>query len=190
MFTVVASPTHVIPVATQMPTLRDSVSGGAMDLRRRWTRPMKSWDLIFPGLQERLGPLMGLLDVAQGDQPCWFDGGGTLDITEPILIGEGNGTIIDFILPYRYMYVATMVVYLNGGATNTWQPLGGDAVTCQQIRFSSAPANYTQIKMKGRRKTKVIVDTEQGIVMDRAFRNQKDAAQSAYSLKMTLQEIP
>jgi hypothetical protein len=190
VYTITASPTHVIPVQSQTPTLRDSLSGGALDLRRRWTRPMKNWDLIFPGQQERLGPLMGLLDVAQGDEPCWFDGGATIEITEPILIGTGNGTITDFILPYRYMFVATMVVYLNGGATNTWQPVGGDAITCQQIRFSSAPPNFTQIKMKGRRKTKVVVDTEQGVVMDRAFRNQTDANNSLYSLKVTLQEIP
>jgi len=189
MYTVIVSPTHILPVETKAPTQRDALGQGAYEMKRQWTRPLKRWELVVPGTRQKLDPIAGLLDLAQGDTIIKFDGAGTLEVVEPILIGVGNGTITDFALPHRNVFVASTVVFLNGGATNTWAPLG-DGVVMDKIRISPAPGNFAQIKAKYRRSANVFLETESENTSDRVFRNQSDSGQSLYRMRFFLQESP
>ena len=189
MMTVVASPSHVLPMSVEMPTLKDSVGNGAMDVRRRWTRGLRRWELTFKNTQEKLEELSGFMDYAQGDTPFWFDGGETLEVSEPILIGVGNGTITDFALPHRYVFVSSAIIYLNGGATNAWTPIG-DGIVMDKLHFTSAPGNFSQIRAKYRRKAKVILNTDSEYARDRIFRNQNNPAGTLYESRYVLEEVP
>src|SRR5262245_61364468 len=100
MHTLIASPSHVIPVHTQAPTLKDELGGGALSLRRRYTRVLKRWELMFPGFAQDMDLIAGFFDYAQGDNPFWFDGAGTLEVTEPIVFAVGDGVTQDFNLPH------------------------------------------------------------------------------------------
>jgi hypothetical protein len=189
MFTIHASPSHVIPVETRAETLKDDVGGGAMSFRRRYTRPLRRWELTLPGDHAALDPIMGLFDYSQGDNPLWFDGAGTLEVSEPILIGVGNGVKTDWDLPHRYVYVSSTLIYVNGAAVTTWTPIG-DGVVMDKIHFTVTLGQYAQIKAKYRRKAKCVLDTEGGQSRARAFRNQDDNSRSFYQSRYFLQEVP
>jgi hypothetical protein len=190
MMTLVASPSHVIPVHSNNPALKDSVGGGSYLYRRQYTRPLKRWELTFPGLAEDMDLIAGFFDYAQGDNPIWFDGGGTLEVTEPIIIGIGDGSKPDFDLPHRYVFVASAIIYVNGTSSTTWSPVGGDGITMDKIHFSSVPGNYAQIKAKYRRKAKVVLDTDGDRTRGRTFRSENDNRKSVYQERVFLQEVP
>lgn len=170
-----------------MPTLKDDIGGGAAQYRRRQTRALKRWELNVPSLQEQIEPILGLLEYIQGDTPIWFDGAGAGDITAPIIIGIGNGTDTDFKLPHKHVFVSSCVVYLNGGITAAWTPLG-DAVVAHSIRFTTAPAAEVQITAKYRRKIKCVLDTESAVISERSFRSQ-EPTRTIQRLKYFLQEV-
>src|SRR5512144_1342740 len=113
-YVVFASPLHVLPQQIDMPVNRDDVGGGAVGLRRRFTRPLSSWQLEIPGKQELLDPILGLLENVQGDTPIWFDGAGFGEETSPILVGIGDNAHTDYLLAHRHVFVASLVVYING----------------------------------------------------------------------------
>lgn len=192
MYTVIASPVHVVPVSESMPTLRDQMGGGSVEVRRLATRTLKKWELTFPGTQELLDPLSGFFETIQGDTPFWFDGAGTIEVVEPILIGIGDGAMTTFRLPHRNVFVASTIVYLNGAAINTWSPQGGanDGVTMDNIIFSSAPGSFAQIRARYRRKAKVLLDTDSDMSRERSFRNQTNPAGSVYHARYFLTEVP
>lgn len=131
---------------------------------------------------------MGLLDYIQGDTPLWFDGGGSLEVTEPILVGFGNNSITDFRLPHRYCFVSSLILYQNGAVVSAWTPIGSYELA-DSIRFTSAPALNVQITAKYRRKAKVVLETETPPANERQFRNPDNPSQSIYHLKYFLQEI-
>ena len=188
MFTVFGSPTHVLPVSMRAPTTKTELGGGADERRRQWTRPLRRWELNVPGAQEKLDPIIGLLDYAQGDTPMWFDGAGFLDITEPIVVGFGNGNVKDFRLPHRHVFVSSLIVYQNGAIVSAWTAVGS-SVIADSISFTSAPAANVQITAKYRRKAKVVLETESDTVQNRVWRNRDDPAKSVAFLKYFLQEI-
>lgn len=190
MLTIVGSPSHIVPTEIQAPVLRDAMGQGDFELRRQWTRTLRKWDLQFDGNQERLDELSALLDYAQGDITMWFDGAGTLDLTQPVLLGIGNGQQIDFNLLHKNVFVASMVVYLNGAATNAWAPLGGDGIICDKIRMTSAPGNYAQLRAKYRRKAKVVFKTDQTVGIQRLFRNPDNPNLNIYRHIYSFQELP
>lgn len=190
MMTLIASPTHVIPIQTQSPTLKDAVGGGSYLYRRQYTRPLKRWELNFPGLAEDIDLVEGFFDYAQGDTPIWFDGGGTLEVTEPILVGLGNNARQDWDLPHRYVLVASAVIYVNGSAITSWSPVGGDGITMDKIHLSVTIGNYAQIKAKYRRKCKVVLDSEGDRSRGRSFNSQADNRKSVYIEKIFLTEVP
>jgi hypothetical protein len=190
MYTLVCSPTHVIPVESQNPTLKDAVGGGSYQYRRQYTRPLKKWELNFPGVAEDLDLIAGFFDYAQGDNPIWFDGGGTLEVTEPILIGVADSVKQDWDLPHRHVFVASAIIYVNGSSSNDWSPVGGDGITMDKIHFGTAFGGYAQIKAKYRRKAKVMLDAEESRSRGRLHRDQSDNRKSIYVEKITLQECP
>jgi hypothetical protein len=189
MMTLIASPSNIIPVQSQNPTLKDSVGGGSYLYRRQYTRPLKRWEMTFPGFAEDMDLIAGFFDYAQGDTPIWFDGGGTLEVTEPIIIGIGSGTKTDFDLPHRYVFVSSAVVYVNGSSSNDWSPLG-DGIVMDKIHFNAAPGAYAQVKAKYRRKAKVVLDTEGDRNRGRVFRDQSDNRKSIYQERFFLTEVP
>jgi hypothetical protein len=189
MYTVIASPTHVYPLTIAAPVLKDDLTG-AYQYRRRLTRTLKKWEMTVAGTQERLETLRGLLAISQGDTPGWYDGSGIIEVVDPILIGIGNGTTTDFLLPDRYVFAASTIVYFNGGPTANWQPLGGDYMVMDQIRCSPAPAANVQITAKYRRKAKVVINTEADVEHGRLFRDQDNPSTSLYSIKLILSEMP
>lgn len=189
MFTLVGSPHHTLPVSPQMPTLRDDIGGGAAEFRRRWTRPMRRWELMFPGQQEKLDMISGFMDYMQGDTPFWFDGAGTIEVVEPVLVGIGDGAKTDFAFAHRHIFVASAVIYLNGGATNLWAPIG-NGVEMDSMRFSTAPPLNMQITAKYQRRAKVVLDTEGESSRERSFRSIGDQKKSVYRDKYFLQEVP
>ena len=156
------------------------------------TRPLKKWELTFPGTQDKLEALSGFFEMVQGDTPFWFDGAGTIEVVEPILIAVGDGITAVFRLPHRNVFVASAIFYLNGAATNTWTPSGAanDGVTMDNVIFSSPPGNFAQIRARYRRKAKVILDTDTDMSRDRNFRNQTNPAGSVYRAKYVLVEVP
>jgi len=189
MYTVIASPTHVLPHKVTAVTLKDDVHE-AYEFRRRLTRPLGKWELLFPGTKEVLDSLSGMLHAAQGDTLIKFDGAGMLEVTDPIIIGVGDGTTTDFMLPHRNVYVSSTVLYLNGSATNAWQPLGGDGVTMYQIRMTAAPGTWSQIKAKYKRYANTVWNTEEDLSLDRAFREQTTTRLSIHQLRLVLTECP
>jgi hypothetical protein len=190
MMTLVASPSNIIPVQSQNPTLKDSVGGGSYLYRRQYTRPLKRWEMTFPGFAEDMDLIAGFFDYAQGDTPIWFDGAGTLEVTEPILIGVADSVRQDWDLPHRYVFVASAVIYVNGSSSTDWSPLGGDGITMDKIHFGTAFGGYAQIKAKYRRKAKVVLDAEGDRNRGRVFRDQSDNRKSIYQERMFLQEVP
>ena len=189
MMTVVCSPVHVLPMTVEMPTLKDSLGNGSLEVRRRWTRGLRRWELTFKNTQQTLEELSGFMDYVQGDHAFFFDGGGTIEVVEPILIGVGNGVITDFALPHRYVFVSSMVIYLNGSATQNFWPLG-DGIVADKIHFVTAPANFAHIKAKYRRKAKVILDTESEYARNRIFRNQNNPGGTLYESRYVFTEVP
>lgn len=188
MYTAFADATHIIPCRTEMPALKDDL-GGPMGFRRKWPRALRSFDLDIPDAPDRLDPLLGLLEFAQGDTRIWFDGAGHGEIFEPILIGVGDGTTKDFPLPHLHVFVSSAVIYHNGGVFSAWTPLGGDGITMSAIRFTAAPALNVQVAAKYRRKFKCVVNTEQQIDHDSQFVDPDDPGKSFYHLRYTLQEV-
>lgn len=150
---------------------------------------MKRWQLVMPGTAEKLDPIAGLLDLAQGDTPIWFDGAGTIEVVEPILIWVGDNTTTAITLPHRHVFVASTVVYVNGGATNAWAPLGGDGVTMDKIAMFTPPGQFSQIKVKYRRKCKVVISMDEDNSRERLLRDQSNNASSIYAQTVYLQEI-
>jgi len=131
-----------------------------------------------------------MLHTAQGDTKIRFDGGGMLEVTDPIIIGEGDGTTTDFMLPHRNVFVASAIIYLHGIAVNTWDPLGGDGISMFQIRFSTPPLNHEQIKAKYKRYANTVWDTEEDLSLDRAFREQTNPRLSIHQIRLVLTECP
>ena len=189
MFTVLILSHHVVPTSIEGPVHKDDVGNGALDLRRRWTRRLRTWEIVVPGVAQDLDPIGGLLDVAQGDNPMWFDGGGTLEVVEPILVGIGDSSRTDFALPHRNVFVASTVIYLNGAATHLWGALG-DGITMDTFRFFTPPGMFAQIRAKYRRKAKVVLDTESEDTSERVFRDLSDNSRSVYQRRFFLREVP
>jgi hypothetical protein len=189
MYTALASPTHLLPVQRQMPTIKDPLSGGAVQLRRRMTRGLMRWEFTVPGRQGDLDQLGGFLDYVQGDTPFWFDGAGFGEILEPIIFGIGTGSKTQFALPHRYVISASLVVYHNDILNTGWSVIGGD-VTCDAIQFTVAPGLHDQLSAKYRRKIKVVLETEDEMSQTRSYRNTNDPRQSVQRLRYFLQEVP
>lgn len=188
MFTVFASPTHVLSEQLDMPTLKDNVGGGAVEFRRLHTRALRSWELNVPGQHEKLDSLIGLLEHLQGDNPFWFDGAGMLEIIEPIIISIGDGLTAEIILPHRHVFVASAVLYLNGVIFNGWAPVG-DGITMDALIFDDPiPAN-AQVTAKYNRKAKVILETQESLSRDRIFRAVNNGSQSVYRVRHILKEV-
>jgi hypothetical protein len=183
------SPLHVLPQKLNMPMDRDPVGNSVEYVRRKKLRPQSSWELEVPGKQELLDPIWGLLEYAQGDRAIWFDGAGFGEVTEPILVGEGDGVVADFNLPHQYVFIASLIVYSGGSVITTWSPLGGDGVsTCSSIHFVSAPASNIPIMAKYRRKIKTLLNVEQDISRSRLLRSYSSPSDTIHSLKLTLTE--
>jgi hypothetical protein len=188
MFTVYASPTHVLPQGIAMPTLVDDLGGGAQSFRRRFTRPLSRWTFEVPGIQSVLDPQEGFFKYTQSDTPFWFDGAGAEEVSVPVILGVGDGVKTDFILNDCHVFVNSLVVYANGGLITSWDALGGDGITCQTIRFTAAPAVNVQITAKYRRKYKVVLVSDT-LEKQRSHRNQSTPEGSVYRLSYNLQEV-
>jgi hypothetical protein len=188
-YTILAAPEHILPQTLSMPTMKDPVGNGTTAFRRLQKRPLSSWELVVPGRQELLGPVLGLLEHVQGDTPFWFDGAGFGEVVSPILVGHGANTT-DYALPHRYVFITSLVVYINGAATGNWIPLGStDGIVCDAIRFDTAitNANYT-ITAKYRRRIKCVLRTEDKPEMSRGFRSNV-VADNLHRLKLVIEEV-
>jgi len=188
-YTIFASPLHVLPQSLDMPTIKDDLGGGASQYRRQYLRPLSSWELEMPGRKELLDPLMGLLQYAQGDTPIFFDGAGFAEETAPILFGIGIGSITDYRLPHRFVFIASLVIYINGAVYPNWTPLGGDgASTCDAIRFDSGLGVNSMAAAKYRRKVKCVLRTEDKVTRGRVFRSSVPT-ESIHHLRFILEEV-
>ena len=172
-----------------MPAFKDPLGGGAVALRRQYSRPLSSWQLEIPGKQEAIDPILSLLEYVQGDTPIWFDGAGFAEITDPAIIFIGDGSQTDIALPHRYVFIASIVVYLNDAATSAWSSLGADGQFCDAIRMDSAPGANYQVKAKYRRMVKAVVRVEDKVTRHRIFRAADVNANSIHSLIVTLDEV-
>src|ERR671923_1767084 len=146
MYVAIGDSAHILPVTIQMPTHRDPIGDGALSLRRRLTRALRRWEITIPDRQKNVDPVLGLLELAQGDTAIWFDGAGAIEVAEPQLIGIGNGAKTDFAFLHRNVFVASAVIYLNGAPTSAWAPLGGDGIIADNIRFNAAPALGVEVR--------------------------------------------
>jgi len=184
-----ASPLHILPQKLDMPVDRDPVGNSVEYIRRKRLRARSSWELEVPGKQELLEPLWGLLEYAQGDRAIWFDGAGFGEVTEPIMVGEGDGVNQDFNLPHQYVFTASLIVYYGGAVTAAWSPLGGDGIsTCGAIHFTGVPATGMPITAKYRRKCKCLLQVEQDTTRSRVYRSYSSSSDTIHSLKFTLVE--
>ena len=188
MFIVMAAPEHVLPRTLSMPTLKDPVGNGTMMFRRLQKRPLSSWELVVPGRQELLEPILGLLEAVQGDTPFWFDGAGFAEVTAPILVSIGIPNSTDYDLPHRHVYVSSLVIYINGSFYQPWIPLGGDGITCDAIRLTSSINTNYPITAKYRRRIKCVLRTEDKTQLSRGFRSQI-TAENIHRLKFTIEEV-
>lgn len=188
MFTAYADISHVIPCTLAMPTLKDDLGGGAQQFRRRQTRALRRFELNIADSPERLDQILGLIENCQGDTPFWFDGGPFGSISEPIIIGTGNGSATDFILPHRHVFVSSAIIYVDHGVFTAWTPLGGDGVTMDAIRFDAAVAADAQITGKWERKFKCVFDTDQGVTASSNFIDD-DRAKGFSNLQHFVQEV-
>ena len=186
--TVLASPLHVLPQELTMPAFKDPLGGGAIALRRQYSRPLSSWQLEIPGKQEALDPILSLLEYVQGDEPIWFDGAGFAEVTEPTLVFLGDGSTTDISFRHRYVIIASIVLYVNDTVTAAWAPLGSDVQFCDAIRMSSAPGANYQVKAKYRRMVKCVVRVEDKVTRHRVFRSEI-TANNIHSLVVTLDEV-
>ncbi len=186
-FTICAAPEHVMPQNLSMPTMKDPVGNGTMMFRRLQKRPLSSWELVVPGRQELLGPVLGLLENVQGDTPFWFDGAGFGEMVAPVLVSMGlPGTDCD--LPHRFVFVSSLAIYVGGGFYTNWAPLGGDGITCDAVRFNSGFSVNYAITAKYRRRIKCVLRTEEKTQMSRSFRSQI-TAENIHRLKLVIEEI-
>jgi hypothetical protein len=187
-YTILAAPEHVMPQNLSMPTMKDPVGNGTMMFRRLQKRPLSSWELVVPGRQELLGPVLGLLENVQGDTPFWFDGAGFGEIVAPVLIGIGIANTTDYDLPHRFVFVSSLLVYINGSPYQPWTPLGGDGITCDAIRFTTSINPNYPITAKYRRRIKCVLRTEEKTSMSRSFRSQI-TAENIHRLKLVIEEV-
>lgn len=185
--TIFASPLHILPQQVEAPRYIDQVGNGAEVVRRKWLRGKSSWQLEVPGKQELLDPIWGLLEYAQGDRIIWFDGAGFGEVTTPTMIGEGDGNTTDFMLPHRFVYFASLVVYTGGTLDANWVPIGGDGITCDAIRFGGGVAANHAVTAKYRRRIKCLLKVEDTMGRSRVFRS-TDPLANIHSLKFTLEE--
>ena len=173
-----------------MPANRDELGGGAIGVRRRFLRPLSSWQLEIPGRQELLDPILGLLQYVQGDTPIWFDGAGFGEETSPIIFAIGDGATTDYRLPHRYILISSLVIYINGTVSTAWSPLGGDSLTaCDAIRFDAALGADFEATAKYRRKIKCRVRVEDKVTRQRIFRAALTNADNIHNLTVTLEEM-
>jgi hypothetical protein len=186
-FTILAAAEHVMPQNLSMPTMKDPVGNGTMMFRRLQKRPLSSWELVVPGRQELVGPLLGLLEHCQGDTPFWFDGAGFGEVVAPVLVGIGV-TSTDYDLPHRFVFVSSLVIYINGSFYQAWSPLGGDGITCDAIRFTGVINTNYPITAKYRRRIKCVLRTEEKTQMSRSFRSQI-TAENIHRLKLVIEEV-
>jgi hypothetical protein len=187
MYTAFISPTHIVPENLEMPTQVDPVGDGAKAFRRRQTRGLRRWEINVPSLQDNLEQLIGFLENVQGDTPFWFDGAGMIEVTEPILIGTGDGSTTDFIFPHKYVFVSSAVIYQNSALLTAWSPLG-DGIVMNGFRCTVAPPLYALLTAKYRRKAKVVLQTE-STSRERVFRNQDNNSKSLYRTRFFLEEV-
>jgi hypothetical protein len=187
-FTILAAPEHVMPQNISMPTLKDPVGNGTMMFRRLQKRPLSSWELVVPGRQELLGPVLGLLENIQGDTPFWFDGAGFGEMVAPVLVAIGIANTTDYDLPHRFVFVSSLLIYVNGSFYQPWTPLGGDGITCDAIRFTGVINPNYPITAKYRRRIKCVLRTEEKTQMARSFRSQV-TSENIHRLKLVIEEV-
>ena len=168
--------------------MKDPVGNGTMMFRRMQKRPLSSWELVVPGRQELVAPLLGLLEYVQGDTPFWFDGAGFGEVVTPVLVGIGIANTTDYDLPHRYVFVSSLLVYVNGTPYQPWTPLGGDGITCDAIRFTTVINPNYPITAKYRRRVKVVLRTEDKTSMSRSFRS-PITSENIHKLKLVLEEV-
>lgn len=189
-YVVFASPLHILPQQIDMPAMKDGLGQGEINARRTLLRPLSSWQLEIPGKQELLDPILGLLQYVQGDDPIWFDGAGFGEETAPIIFAIGNATQTDYKLLHRHVFIASLVVYVNGSVYSNWTPLGGDGVsTCDAIRFGTALGVNNQATAKYRRRIKCLVRVEDKVTRSRQFRSGSFNADNIHRLTVTLDEV-
>lgn len=188
MLTAFCSPLHVLPQQIDMPIEKDQVGNGLEYRRRKWLRGKSSWELEVPGKQELLDPIWGLLEYVQGDRPFWFDGAGFGEVVTPIPFAEGtNTTDTDFLLPHKWVFIASLVIYENGSVSTNWTPLDTDGVTCNAIRFGVPLNTYNQATAKYRRRIKVVLRIENPATRSRMHRSEV-TADNIHRLTFTLEE--
>ena len=186
--TIFFSPRHELPSTIQAPTQKNELGGGADERLRKWTRPMRRWELTLTHEEQRIEEMLGLFQYAQGDTPIWFDGAEFGEINVPIVVGFGDGNIKDFRLPHRHVFVSSLIVYQNGAIVSAWTPVGSPVIA-DSISFTTAPALNVQITAKYRHKFKVVVETDNQPAHERIYRRRDNPSESLYQVSYVLQEI-
>lgn len=158
MYAITIDARHLLPCTRRGPTLHDPAGGGGQEFRRLWPKRLLSWELDVFATQQVYDPILGLADLLQGDTPIRFDGAGFLDVHTPILIGFGNGSDTEFMIPHRNIHAPSSVVYVNGAVNSAWTMVESTGL----ILFDAAPADKAIITWKGSRWAKCLFTAEYG----------------------------
>jgi len=108
---------------------------------------LKSWDTLLLAQAEKI---RNEIHAARITGVFWLFINGYNEATEPIFIGQGNGSQTEFPAPYNDILAPTWKLYVNQTLTTGWTAPGGDT-----FKFISAPTG--RITGIGKRKFRVVI---------------------------------
>lgn len=140
-----------------MDVLSPTMRGGlgvwrAIRTRRRYFKPLHLFKLSFKNDdQYNAERLYEFALYHRGDTAFYFDGGGALEISNPIFLFLGDGATTQFSLPFDNLFGPTWSFFENGIPKTDWTLTEASGA----LTFTTAPANNSEISGKGKRKAKV-----------------------------------
>ena len=125
------------PAASKLtdPSNAQDLGSGNVSISRRFEKPMrefslKSWERLF---RDQMEIIRNEIHAGRITAIANFDGDQWGNITEPIFIAEGNGSQLEFPMPFDNCFPSSWKIWV-GQTLNTAWTMPGDVLT-----FSSAP---------------------------------------------------
>jgi hypothetical protein len=146
--------------------------------RREFT--LKSWDTLLATQAELI---RNGIHASRITSVFWFDGDKYAEIEERIFIGEGNGSQLEFPLPYNNVFPSSWKIYVNETLNTGWTMRKDSGV----IVFSSAPSG--RISGLGKHKFRVVMVDESDSILSESQIYSSDQGQVYELAPITLLEV-
>ena len=158
----------------------DLGGGGAVSISKKLDRPIrefsiKSWDTL---LRTQMELIRNEIQAGRISGVFWFDADQYGETTEPIFIGEGNSSQLQFVMPYPNVFAPSWKIWDGSTLVTDWTMDDEPGV----ITFTSAPSG--RITGMGKRKYRVImIDSSGSILSETQLYSRSSDGAGVYSME-------